>query len=168
MQEEPESIKERSAQIEVDKQVRKGRSKGQEIILTSDQTLIVVKPDGIRRKLLGKIISRFEDKGFRITDLRFFVFSPEEADEFYSVHKGKPFFEDLVSFISSGPAVACVLEGEHAVDTVRLMMGATKSFEAAAGTIRGDYGLGLTENVIHASDSPESFIKESRVIFSRS
>ncbi len=168
MQEEPESIKERSAQIEVDKQVRKGRSKGQEIILTSDQTLIVVKPDGIRRKLLGQIISRFEDKGFRITDLRFFVFSPEEADEFYSVHKGKPFFEDLVSFISSGPAVACVLEGEHAVDTVRLMTGATKSFEAAAGTIRGDYGLGLTENVIHASDSPESFIKESRVIFSRS
>jgi nucleoside-diphosphate kinase len=168
MQEEPESIKERSAQIEVDKQVRKGRSKGQEIILTSDQTLIVVKPDGIRRKLLGKIISRFEDKGFRIMDLRFFVFSPEEADEFYSVHKGKPFFEDLVSFISSGPAVACVLEGEHAVDTVRLMTGATKSSEAAAGTIRGDYGLGLTENVIHASDSPESFIKESRVIFSRS
>jgi nucleoside-diphosphate kinase len=168
MQEEPESIKERSAQIEVDKQVRKGRSKGQEIILTSDQTLIVVKPDGIRRKLLGKIISRFEDKGFSITDLRLFVFSPEEADEFYSVHKGKPFFEDLVSFISSGPAVACVLEGEHAVDTVRLMTGATKSSEAAAGTIRGDYGLGLTENVIHASDSPESFIKESRVIFSRS
>lgn len=168
MQEEPESIKERSAQIEVDKQVRKGRSKGQEIILTSDQTLIVVKPDGIRRKLLGKIISRFEDKGFSITDLRLFVFSPEEADEFYSVHKGKPFFEDLVSFISSGPAVACVLEGEHAVDTVRLMTGATKSFEAGAGTIRGDYGLGLTENVIHASDSPESFIKESRVIFSRS
>ena len=168
MQEEPESIKERSAQIEVDKQVCKGRSKGQEIILTSDQTLIVVKPDGIRRKLLGKIISRFEDKGFRITDLRFFVFSSEEADEFYSVHKGKPFFEDLVSFITSGPAVACVLEGERAVDTVRLMTGATKSFEAAAGTIRGDYGLGLTENVIHASDSPESFIKESRVIFSRS
>jgi nucleoside-diphosphate kinase len=168
MQEEPESIKERSAQVEVDKQVRKGRSKGQEIILTSDQTLIVVKPDGIRRKLLGKIISRFEDKGFSITDLRLFVFSPEEADEFYSVHKGKPFFEDLVSFISSGPAVACVLEGEHAVDTVRLMTGATKSFEAATGTIRGDYGLGLTENVIHASDSPESFIKESRVIFSRS
>jgi nucleoside-diphosphate kinase len=168
MQEEPESIKERSAQIEVDKQVRKGRSKGQEIILTRDQTLIVVKPDGIRRKLLGKIISRFEDKGFSITDLRLFVFSPEEADEFYSVHKGKPFFEDLVSFISSGPAVACVLEGENAVDTVRLMTGATKSFEAAAGTIRGDYGFGLTENVIHASDSPESFIKESRVIFSRS
>src|SRR5215203_4851167 len=97
MQEEPESIKERSAQIEVDKQVRKGRSKGQEIILTTDQTLIVVKPDGIRRKLLGQIISRFEDKGFRIMDLRFFVFSSEEADEFYSVHKGKPFFEDLVS-----------------------------------------------------------------------
>jgi nucleoside-diphosphate kinase len=136
--------------------------------MPSDHTLVVVKPDGIRRKLLGKILGRFEDKGFRITDLRFFILSPKEADEFYSVHKGKPFFEDLVSFISSGPVVACILEGERAVDTVRLMIGATKSFEAAAGTIRGDYGLGLTENIIHASDSPESFIKESRVIFSRS
>jgi len=136
--------------------------------MPSDHTLVVVKPDGIRRKLLGKILGRFEDKGFRITDLRFFILSPKEADEFYSVHKGKPFFEDLVSFISSGPVVACILEGERAVDTVRLMIGATKSFEAAAGTIRGDYGLGLTENIIHASDSPESFIKESRVIFNRS
>jgi nucleoside-diphosphate kinase len=136
--------------------------------LASEQTLIVIKPDGIRRKLVGKIISRFEDKGLRMMDLRLLVFSPKEADEFYSVHKGKPFFEELVSFISSGPAIACILEGDHAINTVRLMTGATKSFEAAAGTIRGDYGQGLTENVIHASDSPESFIKESRVIFSRS
>ena len=136
--------------------------------MASEQTLIVIKPDGIRRKLVGEIISRFEDKGLRMMDLRLLVFSPKEADEFYSVHKGKPFFEELVSFISSGPVIACILEGDHAINTVRLMTGATKSFEAAAGTIRGDYGLVLTENVIHASDSPESFIKESRVIFSRS
>ncbi|MDQ3839292.1 MAG: nucleoside-diphosphate kinase [Thermoproteota archaeon] len=136
--------------------------------MTNEQTLVVIKPDGLRRKLVGKIISRFEEKGFSILDLRLFVFSPEEANEFYSAHRGKPFFEELVSFVSSGPALACILEGEHAVDTVRLMTGVTKSYEASAGTIRGDYGLGLTENVIHASDSRESFIKESRVIFSRS
>lgn len=132
-----------------------------------ERTLIVIKPDGIRRGLIGKIISRFEDKGFKVRDLRFFIFSLEQAHEFYSVHMGKPFFEDLVSFISSGPVVACVLEGDNAIAVVRLMTGATKSFEAAAGTIRGDYGLGLTENVIHASDSHESFIKESGVIFNR-
>jgi nucleoside-diphosphate kinase len=132
-----------------------------------EHTLIVIKPDGIRRGLIGKIISRFEDKGFKVMDLRFFVFSREQAHKFYSVHKTKPFFEDLVSFISSGPVVACVLEGDNAITVVRLLTGATKSFEAAAGTIRGDYGLGLTENVIHASDSHESFIKESGVIFNR-
>jgi nucleoside-diphosphate kinase len=130
-----------------------------------EQTLIVIKPDGIRRRLIGKIISRFEDKGFELKDLRFFTFSPKKADEFYSVHKEKPFFEELVSFISSAPVVACVLEGDNAITTVRQLTGATRSFEAAAGTIRGDYGLGVTENVIHASDSAESFIKESRVIF---
>ena len=132
-----------------------------------EQTLIVIKPDGIRRRLIGKIISRFEDKGFEVKDLRFFIFSPKKADEFYSVHKEKPFFEELVSFISSAPVVACVLEGDNVITTVRQMTGATKSFEAAAGTIRGDYGLGVTENVIHASDSAESFIKESGVIFNR-
>jgi nucleoside-diphosphate kinase len=130
-----------------------------------EQTLIVIKPDGIRRRLVGKIISRFEDKGFEVKDLRFFSFSPKKADEFYSAHKEKPFFEELVSFTSSAPVVACVLEGDNAITTVRQLTGATRSFEAAAGTIRGDYGLGVTENVIHASDSAESFIKESRVIF---
>ena len=130
-----------------------------------EQTLIVIKPDGIRRRLIGKIISRFEDKGFEVKELRFFIFSAKKADEFYSVHKEKPFFEELVSFISSAPVVACVLEGDNVITTVRQMTGATKSFEAAAGTIRGDYGLGVTENIIHASDSAESFIKESGVIF---
>ena len=135
--------------------------------MKSEQTLIVIKPDGIRRRLVGKIVSRFEDKGFEVKNLRLFIFSPKKADEFYSVHKEKPFFEELVSFISSAPVVACVLEGDNAINTVRQMTGATKSFEAAAGTIRGDYGLGVTENVIHASDSAESFIKESGVIFNR-
>jgi nucleoside-diphosphate kinase len=135
--------------------------------MKNECTLIVIKPDGIRRQLVGKIISRFEDKGFRLTNLRFFIFSRQQASEFYSVHSSKPFFEELVSFITSGPVIACLIEGVNAITAVRLMAGATKSFEAAPGTIRGDFGLGLTENLIHASDSPESFIKESRVIFSR-
>lgn len=130
-----------------------------------EQTLIVVKPDGFRRSLTGKVLTRFEEKGFSIKNLQYYNFTKEKAQEFYSVHKDKPFFVDLVSFISSGPVVACILEGSNAVATTRIMIGATKSFEAAPGTIRGDFGLGFTDNIIHASDSPESFIKESRVIF---
>ena len=130
-----------------------------------EQTLIVVKPDGFKRSLTGKVLARFEGKGFVIKNLRYYNFTKEKAQEFYSVHKDKPFFGELVSFISSGPVVACILEGNNAVATTRIMIGSTKSFEAAPGTIRGDFGLGFTDNIIHASDSPESFIKESRVIF---
>jgi nucleoside-diphosphate kinase len=133
--------------------------------MASEQTLIVVKPDGFRRHLTGKILARFEEKGFHLRDLKLYNFTKEKAQEFYSVHKDKPFFGELLSFIMSGTVVACILEGSNAVNTVRLMVGATKSFEAAPGTIRGDFGLGFTDNIIHASDSPESFIKESRVIF---
>ncbi|HXG07361.1 MAG TPA: nucleoside-diphosphate kinase [Nitrososphaera sp.] len=131
-----------------------------------EQTLIVVKPDAFKRHLTGKILARFEEKGFQIKNLKSYNFTKEKAQEFYSVHKDKPFFDELVSFITSGTVVACILEGNNAVNTVRMMIGATKSFEAAPGTIRGDFGLGITDNIIHASDSPESFIKESRVIFS--
>ena len=131
-----------------------------------EQTLIVVKPDGFRRQLTGKILARFEEKGMQIKKLKSYIFTEEKAKEFYSVHKEKPFFGELVSFISSGTVVACILEGNNAVNTVRIMIGSTKSFEAAPGTIRGDFGLGFTDNIIHASDSPESFNKESRVIFS--
>ena len=130
-----------------------------------EQTLIVVKPDGFKRSLTGKVLARVEEKGFWIKNLRYYSFTKEKAQEFYSVHKDKPFFGELVSFISSGPVVACILEGNNAVATTRIMIGSTKSFEAAPGTIRGDFGLGFTDNIIHASDSPESFIKETRVIF---
>jgi nucleoside-diphosphate kinase len=125
----------------------------------------VVKPDGFSRGLTGKILARFEEKGFSIKDLKTYKFTTEKAREFYSVHKEKAFFGELVSFITSGIVVACVLEGNNAVNTVRKMIGETKSFDAAPGTIRGDFGLGFTDNIIHASDSSESFIKESRVIF---
>lgn len=131
--------------------------------MATEQTLIVIKPDGFKRQLTGKILDRFEEKGFRITTLKSYNFTQRKAEEFYSIHKEKPFFNELVSFISSGTVVVCILEGENAINTVRIMIGSTKSFEAAPGTIRGDFGLGFTDNIIHASDSYESFIKESRV-----
>jgi nucleoside-diphosphate kinase len=131
----------------------------------NEQTLIVIKPDAFERKLTGKILSRFENKGFLIRELKSYIFTKEKAEEFYSVHKNKPFFSELVSFISSSKVVACILEGENAINSVRLLIGSTRSFDAQPGTIRGDYGLGITDNIIHASDSYESFIKESKVIF---
>ena len=134
--------------------------------MVTEKTLIVVKPDGFKRHLTGKILSRFEDKGLQIRDLKLFNFTQKKAEQFYSIHQAKPFFKELVSFISSDTVIACILEGNNAINTVRTMIGSTKSFEAAPGTIRGDFGLGLTDNIIHASDSSESFIKESQVIFS--
>lgn len=131
----------------------------------TEQTLIVIKPDAFERKLTGQILSRFENKGFIIKELKSYIFTKEKAEEFYSVHKNKAFFTELVSFISSSKVVACILEGENAINTIRLLIGSTRSFDAQPGTVRGDYGLGITNNIIHASDSYESFIKESQVIF---
>ena len=131
----------------------------------NEQTLIVIKPDAFERKLTGSILSRFENKGFLIRELKSYIFTKDKAEEFYSPHQNKPFFHELVSFISSSTAVVCILEGENAINVVRQMIGSTRSFEAQPVTIRGDYGLGITNNVIHASDSYESFIKESKVIF---
>jgi nucleoside-diphosphate kinase len=125
----------------------------------------MVKPDGVKRQLVGEIISRFEKKGFKIRALRMVSFDVPLARDFYSPHVGKAFFPELESFITSGAAVAMVLEGSSAVDVVRRMIGVTKSFEAASGTIRGDFGLGYTDNVVHASDSQESFLRESKIIF---
>jgi nucleoside-diphosphate kinase len=132
---------------------------------TVDQTLIVIKPDGFVRHLTGRIISRFEEKGFEIKKIKSLRFTKQQAEEFYGVHIDKPFFNELVSFISSGSVVAMILEGANAIEVVRVMIGSTDSSKASPGSIRGDYGLGLTANVIHASDSVESFIKESKVIF---
>ena len=131
----------------------------------SEQSLFIVKPDGVERKLVGQILSRFENKGFKIIKLKMFTFTKEMAEEFYSDHKSKPFFGELVSFITSGRVVATVIEGNNAIATTRLMIGTTKSFEASPGSIRGDFGLGFTDNIIHASDSKESFEKEASVVF---
>ena len=131
----------------------------------TESTLFIVKPDAVARNLVGQVVSRFENKGFKITKLKMFTFSQEQAEKFYDVHKDKPFFGELTSFITSGPVVAAIIQGNNAIATTRIMIGATKSFEAAPGSIRGDFGLGFSENIIHASDSQESFDHESRVAF---
>lgn len=131
----------------------------------AEQTLIVLKPDSVKRNLVGEILRRFEEKGFVIKKLKMFTISRSEAEQFYSIHREKPFFNELVTFITSGQIVAAVIEGSDAVNKVRAIIGATKPSEAAPGTVRRDFGTSLTQNAIHASDSVESFIKESKVIF---
>ncbi|MDG6909845.1 MAG: nucleoside-diphosphate kinase [Nitrososphaerota archaeon] len=133
----------------------------------AEDTLIVVKPDGVRRGLVGEVLGRFERKGFSVKRVQLLTMSKTQAEEFYSVHKEKPFFGELVGFITSGPVVGVVLSGRDAVATVRRMVGATKSWEAAAGTIRGDFGLGYTDNIIHASDSADSFAHEQAAFFGK-
>jgi nucleoside-diphosphate kinase len=131
----------------------------------AQETLVVLKPDSVKKGLVGELVGRFERKGFTIKKLQMTTMSKTQAEEFYAVHKGKPFFPELVSFVTSGPVVGMVLSGRDAVATVRRMVGATKSWEAEAGTIRGDFSLGYTDNVVHASDSAESFAKESKAFF---
>ncbi len=128
-----------------------------------EETLIVVKPDGVKRGLVGEILSRFETKGFVVRQLRMISMTREQAEKFYSVHKEKPFFNELVSFISGGPVVGMIIAGKDAVATARRLVGATKGWESEPGTIRGDLALGLTDNVVHASDSAESFLHERKV-----
>jgi nucleoside-diphosphate kinase len=132
----------------------------------NERTLIVVKPDAVARGLVGEILARFEKRGMKILQLRGQTMTKAKAEEFYSVHRERPFFGELVSFFSSSMTVGAVLQGRDAVAMVRRMVGATKSWESAPGTIRGDFATGLTDNVIHASDSAESFERESKAYFS--
>ncbi len=131
----------------------------------AEQTLIVLKPDAVERNLVDEILSRFEKQGFKVKKQKTFDFTKEMAKEFYSIHKSKPFFDELVSFITSGRVVAAIIEGDNVVSITRKIIGTTKPSEAAPGTIRGDFGRGITENTIHASDSMESFEKEVKVVF---
>lgn len=130
-----------------------------------ERTLIVVKPDGVSRGLVGEVISRFERKGFKIVALKMVRMTREMAEEFYSVHRDKPFFGELVEFITSGPVVAMIIEGDSAIEVARRMIGATDGRKAAPGTIRGDFSLDIMKNIVHASDSKESFEREYRVLF---
>ena len=126
----------------------------------TSRTLILVKPDAFERGLTGEVLARFERKGLRIAALRYMTLDRQTAEQHYAEHQGKPFFEELVSFITSGPLVALVLEGHEAVTAARQLIGATNPLEAAPGSIRGDYGLEVQTNLVHGSDSPESAERE--------
>jgi nucleoside-diphosphate kinase len=132
----------------------------------SDRTLVLLKPDAVERGLVGTIISRFEAKGLRIVALDQRTLDKETLAKHYEEHIGKPFYDDLVSFMSRGPVVAMVLEGpEDTWEVVRNLMGATNPRQAAPGTIRGDLGILFTENLVHGSDSAESAARESAIFF---
>jgi nucleoside-diphosphate kinase len=130
----------------------------------TDKTLILIKPDGVKKRHIGDIISRFEERGFNILHVRMLTMNSDQASDLYSIHKEKPFFSELIDYVTSGPIVQVVLEGNSAIEVVRQMVGATNSLKAASGTIRGDFGLSHTENVIHASDSVDSFEREFNIL----
>ena len=132
-----------------------------------EKTLLFVKPDGVMRGLTGEIIRRIERKGLLITAIKLLKLNRERAEEFYNVHRGKPFFEALVKHVTSGPILAMVIEGPNAVSVVRKLIGKTSPFEAEPGTIRGDFGINLTKNVVHASDNVENAEKEVAFFFKK-
>ena len=131
----------------------------------AEQTLIIVKPDAVKRNLVEEILSRFEKKGFTISKQKMLNFTTEMAKQFYSAHSSKPFFGELVSFITSGEVFVAIIERDNAVSLTREIIGNTNPKDASPGTIRGDLGISITENSIHASDSSESFDKEVNVVF---
>ncbi len=126
----------------------------------------MIKPDGVQRRLVGKVLQRFEEKGLRIVGLKLIRMEPKTAENLYSVHKGKPFYDTLVRFITSGPVVVMAIEGFKAIEITRKLLGATFGFNAEPGTIRGDYGSSKGFNLIHGSDSPESVARELPIFFS--
>lgn len=130
-----------------------------------ERTLILVKPDAFARNLTGEIIARFERKGLRLVALQLMTMSRELASAHYAEHEGKPFYEELVDFITSGPLVAMVLAGEQAITAARQVIGATNPLQAATGSIRGDYAIAVGQNMVHGSDSPESAAREVGLFF---
>ena len=130
-----------------------------------ERTLIIIKPDAVQRGLTGEIVKRFEQRGLRIIGMKFMQVSKDLAEKHYEVHKDKPFFADLVNYITSAPVVVMTLEGTNAIAAARATIGATKPHEAGAGTIRGDYGLEIGRNLVHGSDSVENGQIESANFF---
>ena len=129
----------------------------------TERTFVMVKPDGVQRGLVGDIISRFEDRGLKLVGAKFMQIDQDLAEDHYGEHEDKPFFDDLVEFITAGPVMAMVLEGQDAVSQVRTMMGETDPAESAPGTIRGDFGLDLGRNVIHGSDDEDPGANEREI-----
>jgi nucleoside-diphosphate kinase len=135
------------------------------MMISMQRTLIIFKPDCVQRRLVGKILQRFETKGLRVAALRLLQVSRELGEQHYGEHKGKPFFEGLIGFITGGPVVVGILEGNEAISVVRTMLGATNGVAAAPGTIRGDFSISKQNNLIHGSDSPESASREIALWF---
>ena len=130
-----------------------------------ERTLIIVKPEGVQRGIVGNVITRFEQRGLKLVGLKLMHITPELAETHYGVHKGKPFFNGLVKHITSSPVVVGVVEGPKAISVVRTTMGATNAAEAIPGTIRGDYALEIGFNIIHGSDAPETAAQEINLFF---
>lgn len=130
-----------------------------------EKTFLMVKPDGVQRNLVGEIVKRFESKGFKLVGAKLMVISDDLAKTHYGEHKERPFFGELVDFITSGPVFAMAWEGENVILSARDMMGKTNPLEAASGTIRGDYGMTVGKNIIHGSDSAESAERELNLFF---
>jgi len=131
-----------------------------------ERSLVLIKPDAMNRKLAGVIISRLEKRGLKIVAMKLIHMDTALAEKHYAVHKDKPFFKDLVEFITSTPIIATVFEGERAIEAVRQTIGATDSVKATPGSIRGDYGLDIQQNLVHGSDSPENAEREISLFFS--
>lgn len=131
----------------------------------SERTLVLIKPDGVRRGLAGEVLSRIERKGLRIVAMDMRVVGKDLAETHYAEHAGKPFYGSLVEFITSGPLVAMVVEGPRAIEAFRALAGATDPVKATPGTIRGDYALEVQDNIVHGSDSPDSAEREIKIFF---
>ncbi|KAA0003867.1 MAG: nucleoside-diphosphate kinase [Thermoplasmata archaeon] len=132
-----------------------------------ERTFVMIKPDGVQRRLIGEIISRFEKVGIKIVAMKFISVSKEMAERHYAIHKGKPFYESLISYITSGPVVVMILEGNNVIERVRKMVGATDPNDAMPGTIRGDYAQEIGRNIVHASDSLKTAQQEIKLWFSK-
>jgi nucleoside-diphosphate kinase len=130
-----------------------------------EQTLAIIKPDAVQRNLAGKILARLEAEGFRVLGLKMVSLTKQDAERFYQVHRERPFFHDLTSYMASGPAIPILLQRENAIQTLRDIMGATNPAQAAAGTLRQEYGLDVEKNAIHGSDAPATAAWEIAFFF---
>ena len=133
--------------------------------MSVEQTLSIIKPDGVQKNLIGEIVGRFERAGLEVLAARMMHLSREQAEEFYAVHKERPFFNDLVSYMTSGPVMVQALQGESAIDANRQIMGATNPADADPGTIRADFAASIEENIVHGSDGPDTALQEIAFFF---
>ncbi len=133
--------------------------------MSVEQTLSIIKPDGVQKNLIGEIVGRFEKAGLEVLAARMIHLSREQAEEFYAVHKERPFFDDLVSYMTSGPVIVQALQGESAIDANRQIMGATNPADADPGTIRADFAASIEQNIVHGSDGPDTALQEIAFFF---